>query len=128
MTIQLLRRVDNEATRRFENYLSGNVVKQIRRRSIELEERIRHVIDRYDKNRIAIDPKQFLDNISSVDLEFYHNEKLARRDISLNVVALSKRHMDEIVAVREEQNRYDPLDDSVGGYDFVERDTATEIL
>ena len=128
VTIQLLRRVDNEATRRFENYLSGNVLKRIRRRSLELEERIGNVADRYDKTRIAINPKQFLNNFSSVYLEFYHNKKLSRRDISLNVVALSKRHMDEIAAVLEEQNRYDPLDDSVGGYDFVERDTATEIF
>ena len=128
VTIQLLRRVDEEATRRFQNYLAGNVVKHIRRRSLELEEKIRNVIERYNKHRTAVDTKQFLDSISTAYLEFYHNEKLARRDISLNVITMSKQHMDDVTRVLEEQNKYDPLEDSVGEYDYIERDAATEIL
>ena len=128
VTIQLLRRVDEEATRRFGNYLEGNIVKRVRKRSLELEEKIRLIVERYDKHRTIIDAKQFLDNISAAYLEFYHNEKLARRDISLNVVAMSKQHMDEVACVLEEQKRYDPLADSISECDFIERDAATELL
>ena len=108
VTIQLLRRVDEEATRRFENYLNGNVDKRIRKRSLELEEKILNVIERRNKHGAVVDEKQFLDSISSAYLEYYHNEKLARRDISLNVVMMSKQHMDEVAGVLDEQNRYDP--------------------
>ena len=128
VTIQLLRRVDEEATRRFENYLRGDVVKRIRKRSLELEEKIHNIIARRNKHSAVVDEKQFLDSISSAYLEYYHNEKLARRDISLNVVAMSKQHMDEVAGVLDEQNRYDPLEDSFGERDFIERDAATEIL
>ena len=128
VTIQLLRRVDEEATRRFEYYLEGNVVKRIRKRSLELEEKIRHIIERRNKHSSVVDEKQFLDSISSAYLEYYHNEKLARRDISLNVVTMSKQHMDEVAHVLDEQNRYDPLEDSFDDQDFIERDAATEII
>ena len=128
VTIQLLRRVDEEATRRFEYYLEGNVVKRIRKRSLELEEKIRHIIERRNKHSSVVDEKQFLDSISSAYLEYYHKEKLARSDISLNVVVMSKQHMDEVANVLDEQNRYDHLEDSFDEQDFVERDAATEII
>ena len=128
VTIQLLRRVDAEATRRFKSYLDGNVVQHVRKRSLELEKRIRFVIERCDKHNTIVDPKHFLDNISSAYLEFYHNEKLARRDISLNVVKMSRQDMDEVASMLDEQNRYDPLEDSVSEYDYIERDAATEVL
>ena len=85
MTIELLLRVDEEATRRFENCIDGNVDELIRKRSLELEEKIRDIIARHNKHSAVVDEKQFLDSISSAYLEYYHNEKLARRDISLKL-------------------------------------------
>ena len=128
ITIQLLRRVDKEATNKFCCYLKGNAVRRIRKRAVELQEKIRLVVERYRAHKGVIRPNQFLDQISSAYLEFYHNEKLARRNISLNVVSLSKQHLDAVANVLDEQDRYDPLEDSENVCDYVERDARTEIL
>ena len=105
ITIQLLRRVDKEATNKFCCYLKGNAVRRIRKRAVELQEKIRLVVERYRAHKGVIRPNQFLDQISSAYLEFYHNEKLARRNISLNVVSLSKQRLDAVANVLDEQDR-----------------------
>ena len=85
MTIELLRRVDEEAIRRFESCIDGNVDGRIRKRSLELEENIRNIIARRNKHNAVVDEKQFLDSISSAYLEYCNDEKLAKRDISLKL-------------------------------------------
>ena len=128
ITIQLLRRVDKEATNKFDSYLEGNDVRRIRKRAIELEEKIRVIIERYRTHESVIHTKQFLDQISSAYLEFYLKEKLARRSVSLNVVSMTKQHLEAVANVLDEQDKNDPLDDSVTACDFIERDAASETL
>ena len=53
-------------------------MKYVIKRSLELEKMIDIIIERYNKHGTVVDSKQFLDNISSAYLEFYHNGKLAR--------------------------------------------------
>ena len=128
MTIRLLPRVDAEATRRFENCIEGNVAKHVGKKSLELEKMIRLIVERYNKHGTVVDSTQFLDNISSAHIEFYHNGKRTRRDISLNVVVMSIQHIDEAASVLDEQNRYGPLEDSAGECDFIERYATAEVL
>ena len=128
ITIQLLLRVDKEATNKFDSYLEGNDVRLIRKRAIELEERIRLVVERYRTHESVIRPKQFLDQISSAYLEFYHKEKLARRSASLNIISMAKQHLEAVANILDEQDKNDPLDDSANVCDFVERDATSEIF
>ena len=109
ITIQLLRRVDKEATGRFDRYFEGGVAKRASKRSFQLEEQIRNAVERYDRYNTVIEVKQFLDRISSAYLEYYYNEKMARRNISMHVISVSKKHMDDIVNLLDEQSKYDPL-------------------
>ena len=128
ITIQLLRRVDKEATGRFDRYFEGGVAKRASKRSFQLEEQIRNAVERYDRYNTVIEVKQFLDRISSAYLEYYYNEKMARRNISMHVISVSKKHMDDIVNLLDEQSKYDPLEETTCASDFIERDVETEIL
>ena len=41
---------------------------------------------------------------------------------------MSCKHIDEVSSVFDEQNRYDQLEDSFSGHDFIAHDAATEVL
>lgn len=88
LAIRFLRRVDLESTNGFGMYLSGDDVKRMRRRTAELENEICDIIERFDATRDVCTPRQFLDRISQVYLEYYYHEKMARRNISLKLVSL----------------------------------------
>ena len=53
---------------------------------------------------------------------------MARRNISMHVISVSKKHMDDIVNLLDEQSKYDPLEETTCASDFIERDVETEIL
>ena len=92
-----------------------------RRRTTELENKLCDVIERFNANRDVITPRQFLDNISLVYLEYYYHEKMARRNISLKLLSLSKEQLESIVAVMNEQNNYDQLDGTTNEAEYVDR-------
>ena len=128
LTIQFLRRIDHESTSAFEAYLGGDDVKRVRRRAAELERKLCDVVDRYDNHKDVITQKQFLDRISLVYLEYYYHEKMARRNISLKLLSMTKEQLDSIAAVMDEQNGYDPLADETTVTEYIERDNETELF
>ena len=128
LTIQFLRRIDCESTNAFAMYLSGDDVKRTRRRTTELENKLCDVIERFNANRDVITPRQFLDNISLVYLEYYYHEKMARRNISLKLLSLLKEQLESIVAVMNEQNNYDQLDGTTNEAEYVDRNNETELF
>ena len=75
VTIQLPRRVDEEANSAFTKYLCGEDARRARTRTVNLDTRLATVIERYIKHRRVIPPKQFLDQIAIVFMEYYHMEK-----------------------------------------------------
>ena len=75
VTIQLPRRVDEEANSAFTKYLCGEDVRRARTRTVNLNTKITTVVERYMKHRRVIPPKQFLDQIAIVYMEYYHMEK-----------------------------------------------------
>ena len=128
MTIQFLRRIDLESTNAFEMYLNGDDVKRMRRRTEELENKICDIIERFNANRDVFPPRQFLDSISLVYLEYYYHEKMARRNVSLKLLSLSKEQLESIVAVMNEQNNYDQLDGTTNEAEYVDRNNETELF
>ena len=128
LTIQFLRRIDYESTKAFELYLSGDDVKRTRRRSAELENKLCDIIERFNACRDIVTPRQFLDSISLVYLEYYYHEKMARRNVSLKLLSLSKEQLESIVAVMNEQNNYDQLDGTTNGAEYVDRNNETELF
>ena len=128
LTIQFLRRIDNESTSAFEAYLGGDDVKRTKRRAAELERKLCEVLDRYNRNKEVITQKQFLDSISMVYLEYYYHEKMARRNISLKLLSMTKGQIDSIAAVIDEQNKYDQLEDETNTTEYVERNNETEMF
>ena len=128
LTIQFLQRIDHESTSAFESYLGGDDEKRVRRRAAELERKLCDVVDTYDDHKDVITQKQFLDRISLVYLEYYYHEKMARRNISLKLLSLTKEQLDSIAAVMDEQNGYDQLADETTVTEYIERDNETEFF
>ena len=128
LTIQFLRRIDNESTNAFEKYLCGDDVKRTRRRTAELEQKLCDVIERFNASRDVVTPRQFLDSISLVYLEYYYHEKMARRNISLKLLSLSKEQLESIVAIMNEQNNYDQLDGTTNEAEYIDRNNETELF
>ena len=127
VTVQLLRRVDEEANSAFTKNLCGEDVRRALTRTANINTKITTVIERYMKHRRIIPPKQFLDQIAIVYMEYHHMEKMARRHVSLHLITLSKECLEEAMQVIAEQNNYDTLDNSTNDAAFVEQDIATEI-
>ena len=128
LTIQFLRRIDNESTSAFEAYLCGEDVKRTRIRAAELEQKLCEVLDRYNSHKDVITQRQFLDGISMVYLEHYYHEKMARRNISLKLLSMTKEQLEGIAAVIDEQNGYDQLEDETNTAEYIERNNETELF
>ena len=118
VTVQLLRRVDEEANSAFMKYLCGEDVRRTRTRTVNLNTKLATVIERYMKHRHVIPPKQFLDQIAIVYMESHHMEKMARRHVSLHLITLSKECLEEAMKVIAEQNNYDALDNTTNDTAF----------
>ena len=84
--IELLRKIERESCERFERYLRGEDVRRFSKRRLALEDKISLALQRYRALSSAITPRQFLDNVAVVYLEFYTNERITRENGVLELV------------------------------------------
>ena len=75
VTVQLLRRVDEEANSGFIKYLCVEDVRRALTRTVNLNTKLATFIERYMKHGRVIPPKQFLDQIAIVYMESQRMEK-----------------------------------------------------
>ena len=57
----------------------------------------------------------------------YH-EKVARRNVSLKLLSMTKEQLEKIAVVMDEQNNYDPLESTVNDVEYIDRNNDTELF